>query len=785
MIVLYSLILGALPVVSLGLFSYYKASTVVLDKVQSANRHTLEQAHRRVEQELMALDNLAMQYLSTVLVKEAMTQSLGVNDFGKVREMMSSHFGMRTHGLDVTKVELVNFGKQWIIDSSGLHAFDEMETLDKYMDFLKFEGNSFWLFETTDNNHYINLVKKFPLVSTVPTGLLVIQIPNYYINNLELLPADKLGQMLIVDGQDNVIANRDSTRIGASLKQMPYWADLKKQQATDGFFQATDESGNALHVLYRKSEYNGWTYLYLVSPKEVVKDARSIGWLTFAICFGIFGVMAAIAIFGSKRIYSPVRQLYNSAMGDDHSSDHRSSEFQHIADRIESLIVSNSEMNGKIKSQIDQLQHLFIFKLLQGTVNEAEAAERTSQYQWIRDDRLRLCLIVVQPDSLDETRYRREDLDILIFAVDNIVNELISPDRRLFAVPFGSVQATALSAIEEEEEAFRDNVYEWAEMIQTTIKRVLQLPVSIGISRPYRKLFQTSQAYEEATEALKFRIRLGRELIVNIDEAAPGAGSHPIYPIVSASELGDAIRTANLKEADHFLDRFIEEVRQQALNPREYQMLFVRLLMDIVKLAEGVGEPLEVMRDDGREGAVSFNRLFELYSMEEIKRWLWEIVILSLIQRIEGQREAHYSQISDTMVEMIHQSYDTDLTLEVCADELNYHPNYIKRVFSKETGTNFSEYLLSYRMKMAKLWLAESEMTIAEIADKLRYRNSQNFIRQFRKMEGITPGQFRKAAESIDTSGPDLTCSPYSSNSIKAAPSRSIRDGAALMIIVP
>jgi AraC-like DNA-binding protein len=37
-------------------------------------------------------------------------------------------------------------------------------------------------------------------------------------------------------------------------------------------------------------------------------------------------------------------------------------------------------------------------------------------------------------------------------------------------------------------------------------------------------------------------------------------------------------------------------------------------------------------------------------------------------------------------------------------------------------------------------------MPVKEIAAKLRYNNSQNFIRSFRKIEGMTPGQYREGA---------------------------------------
>jgi AraC-like DNA-binding protein len=61
-----------------------------------------------------------------------------------------------------------------------------------------------------------------------------------------------------------------------------------------------------------------------------------------------------------------------------------------------------------------------------------------------------------------------------------------------------------------------------------------------------------------------------------------------------------------------------------------------------------------------------------------------------------------------------------------------------------ETGTNFSEYLIQYRMSMAKKWLVETDLKISEIAEKAGYKIPQNFIRIFRKAEGITPGQYRE-----------------------------------------
>ncbi|MGG1553406.1 helix-turn-helix transcriptional regulator [Paenibacillus ferrarius] len=108
-----------------------------------------------------------------------------------------------------------------------------------------------------------------------------------------------------------------------------------------------------------------------------------------------------------------------------------------------------------------------------------------------------------------------------------------------------------------------------------------------------------------------------------------------------------------------------------------------------------------------------------------------------------AERLLYDSHISQQIIKIIHSEYDTDLTLASVASCMHYNPCYLSTVFRKETGVLFSEYLASYRHSMAIKWLVESEMFVKEISERLRYKNTQNFIRSFRRIESMTPGQFR------------------------------------------
>ncbi|WP_155973471.1 helix-turn-helix domain-containing protein [Paenibacillus sp. Leaf72] len=54
---------------------------------------------------------------------------------------------------------------------------------------------------------------------------------------------------------------------------------------------------------------------------------------------------------------------------------------------------------------------------------------------------------------------------------------------------------------------------------------------------------------------------------------------------------------------------------------------------------------------------------------------------------------------------MIHEQYDQEITLELYSKILNYHPVYLSRIFKREIGISFSDYLTDYRMKIAKVML--------------------------------------------------------------------------------
>ena len=90
------------------------------------------------------------------------------------------------------------------------------------------------------------------------------------------------------------------------------------------------------------------------------------------------------------------------------------------------------------------------------------------------------------------------------------------------------------------------------------------------------------------------------------------------------------------------------------------------------------------------------------------------------------------------------QEHYADATLEHAAAYFNYSMSYFSRMVKQNTGCNFTELLVKYRLELACRLLRESSLKVGEICEIIGYRNLEHFNRQFRKEFDRTPTQYRR-----------------------------------------
>lgn len=84
-----------------------------------------------------------------------------------------------------------------------------------------------------------------------------------------------------------------------------------------------------------------------------------------------------------------------------------------------------------------------------------------------------------------------------------------------------------------------------------------------------------------------------------------------------------------------------------------------------------------------------------------------------------------------------------DLTLSRTAEQIHVSVSHLSRLFLKETGQHFSEYITAKKMALAKKMLRESNRKVYEVAEQLGYANPHYFSKLFKDDTGLTPLEFR------------------------------------------
>lgn len=133
---------------------------------------------------------------------------------------------------------------------------------------------------------------------------------------------------------------------------------------------------------------------------------------------------------------------------------------------------------------------------------------------------------------------------------------------------------------------------------------------------------------------------------------------------------------------------------------------------------------------------VTMNILARLYSVQQF----------SLAGDEPGLRA-----IQNAVVRM-REAAEEPLDIPSLARELNVSYRWFRRAFAHHTGLSPHKYLLEIRLARARSLLAQSPLSIKEIALRTGFEDVQYFSRFFRKKVGVTPGRWRAHALKGDLS---------------------------------
>lgn len=749
-LIVFTIGVSTLPIIMLGLIFYMKTSGTIQEKVNEGNVLILEQTRLRVEQVLIALDLQIERLSDSVFVTEALSNGITPSQFLLVQNLLNSMSRVQTFDVGVQDIHLIDLKRGSMLDSGGYNKLTDAESsqIGKY---LNVGLNKFWSAENesllrqgsrqrpANSNLTINLVKKIPAFSEKPDGMFVLEIPSKQLRSY-LSKDNSLGEVIILDESYRILATQNENMRMDPLMMDSMIAKLRDAEETSGLYE-TSFGDKQVGVAFQRSSFNGWVYISVI-PMELIRfESRRTGWIILATCIALLFVAVILSLAGSQRMYAPVQRLYQSLFTNQDKERKQVDEFHMINEGFMRMRKVQVQMADQIKNHLRQLEEYYVLKLVRGDIKSPEMNEKLKQLDASSNEWKRMAVLTIKIDTLQGTRYSDRDSELLLFAVSNIVGDLIPAPNRLMPIVVQSSQVTLIFDDPKSTEDFRTYIYGIAKKVQNEVGNYLSLRISIGISRSYGGLKEANRAYKEALDALKYSSLFGKETILHIDDVQPAHSVTTEYPKELERQIFDAVKMADRDKIQQLLDPFFEEISGQYHNYNDYQIAVTRFFVNLIRLLQESGvSHLELLGGD----PPLMEQLHALASVEDTRNWFKSQIIEPMVSVYEHQRRTKYQTISQEVIQIIHDRYDTDISLEACSNMLNYHPSYISKVLRQELGISFSDYLMQYRLNKAKEMLEDTEMKISEIAIKLGYNNSQNFIRSFRKLLGMTPGTYRE-----------------------------------------
>ncbi|GAA3403399.1 helix-turn-helix domain-containing protein [Paenibacillus hodogayensis] len=271
-----------------------------------------------------------------------------------------------------------------------------------------------------------------------------------------------------------------------------------------------------------------------------------------------------------------------------------------------------------------------------------------------------------------------------------------------------------------------------AELIQ--FRMVSQWSFSASIGPSVSSLEDIRAAHQLAKEGLLYTYLYGPQMIIaDLDLQMLSSVQH----VFAFTQIKNAIRAGNTVEAERFLTDFA--IRSQASVRIEVVELSVMQLL--TALSEAV---LEL----NLHHIIPSSELFRAEkkpTFEETMDWIRGLVIQMTVYIQVGKTKGH-TELVHRLKTYIDEHLHEELSLDVLSEVASLSSSYISTLFADILNISFTDYVTKARLQMAtELLKTESSLTVADIATRVGYRNSQYFCTKFKAKYGITPMQYRNA----------------------------------------
>lgn len=500
-----------------------------------------------------------------------------------------------------------------------------------------------------------------------------------------------------------------------------------------------DTDGGPIYGTVLRSQNGAWKVKFYIADPLSENDTS----ITSPYIWGlvIFPVIASvlISIYFTHKNHSEILRLLNMFRND--TDDHQESErlvekvgYEMIREYADKIIRENNRYKEQISDYEYSRKYEILDKLIRNTYKSQEEANKalTETGMQIKEGKNVVICICYERAAYRTSIY--EGMTIKDF-VKIFLGELIERKYELFDT---SARETICVLSIEDNENMEIIVRDIISRLNVEIAYYYGIEVNIGAGNIAESLYLLNESYEQACEVIRYsesygnRVNLYSELI-QIEDVY-------YYPREYDEKIYNYVVVGKEDEAKRIIERIYEEnfVRNMGIvSVHAIEMLKSRLWDCMFSMAE----KYEISLDSSKM------KCQEEWKGKNIKSYFDMIygVVDVLAEEIRGKRTLVQSNSVYKIMKYVHENYcDNALSLKQISATYGFHENYISNIFKNAYGENLSVYIEKLRIEKACELIKNTDMKIREIAEEVGYTSDASFRRAFKKIIGVSPGEFRE-----------------------------------------
>ena len=445
----------------------------------------------------------------------------------------------------------------------------------------------------------------------------------------------------------------------------------------------------------------------------------------------IFIFTACVILLVSYLTYAPIKHLLKHINGSAENASNSTlskrmyPEASYIISYINKIEDSNSQLALHLQGLRNDWHQTLFTRILLGEVQNWENLDTLSDSQDFFSRKTGFFLFAIRPHDY---MVNNREIKMISETCQN------SDNVRCITMQFSDLNLVLglvlLSSCEENDQ------YGYLHDVTPKLQTLLKQTFSMGVCRIYTAISCSQQALVEAVSACHQAFTVNPTNTI-VSDFASNNGNNWFSQAQSAFPSDLEIVQMDINALSGALSTMRSYLTHSACNVGHAQYLSYRIL-------SWLNSAIGILTQESKVNLYPYIvKIIGYTSIEDIDQYV-QLCSQELLEKIV----LHFSERQDVLFHSMlayvesHIS-DADFSLTVMADHFSMSLPIISNYFKQQTGNSIMNYMVLKRIEKSCELLTSTKLSVKEIGLQVGYVNDSSYIRRFKSVMGISPGQYR------------------------------------------